>query len=380
MRVSDQMRVCKVKVPQINVNDATANIVEWHVRERGRTKRGEPLLTMETSKAVTELESPEDGFVHILAAAGTEVEVGATVALIAPTLDALKDSSANLPKEESVRATERARRLAMQHGIDLASLKIPGIITERHVQELVAAKTETPGEAVQASSTLPPAARVVPLSRVQRAVARTVTDASREHVGAYLMGEADWSQAQARLEEISDQKGVFVSPVDLLVFHSARSLREFPHCNATLTDRGIHEFEAVNIGATVDVQDNLYVIVIPCADKLSLFEIAAKRQEYQLQLFRGNADPAFLEGGTFTVTLLDHPSLTWQIPIVFPNQAAILGAGGIKERLRIGEADKVVKHAVLGLSLSFDHRFVNGAYAARFLQDVASRIEKCQID
>jgi 2-oxoglutarate dehydrogenase E2 component (dihydrolipoamide succinyltransferase) len=374
------MALCEVKIPQLNVNDATAKIVEWHVKERGRINQGEPLLTMETSKAVTELESPANGFVRVLIAAGTEVEVGATVALIAPTLDALKDSSSALPPEDAVRATERARRLALKHGVDLASLKIRGIITERHVHELIGAKPATPDKGARAPATLPPAARVVPLSRVQRAVERTVTDARGEHVSAYLIAEADWSQAQARLEEITGKKGIFVSPVDLLIFHAARSLREFPRCNAALTSRGIHEFAEINVGATVDVQDNLYVIVIRDADRLSLFETAARRQESQLQVFRGNADPKYLEGGTFTVTCLEHPNLTWQIPIVFPNQAAILGAGGIQERIRIGEGGKTVAHAVLGLSLAFDHRFLNGAYAARFLQDLASRIEKCQID
>ncbi len=374
------MALYEVKIPQLNVNDATAKIVEWHVKERGRIRRGEPLLTMETSKAVAELESPENGFVHMLIAAGTEVEVGATVAVIAPTLDALKETSAALPPQDAVRATERARRLALKHGVDLASLKIPGIITERHVQELIGAKPTAPDKGARVPATLPPAARVVPLSRVQRAVQRTVTDAGGEHVSAHLMAEADWSQAQARLEEITSKKGMFVSPVDLLIFHAARSLREFPRCNAALTSRGIHEFATINVGVTVDVQDNLYVIVISDADRLSLFEIAARRQEYQLQLFRGNADPKYFEGGTFTVTVLEHPNLTCQIPIVFPNQAAILGAGGVREGIRIGEGGKPAVHPVLGLSLGFDHRFLNGAYAARFLQDLASRVEKCQIE
>ncbi len=374
------MALCEVKIPQINVNDATARVLEWHVRERGRVRKSEPLLTMETSKAVIELESPEDGFVHILVAAGTEVEVGATVALIASSLDDLKDSSATSPGEHPVRATERARRLALQHGIDLASLKIQGIITKRHIDDLIGEGTRAPGEVGQDLSGLPPAARVVPLNRVQRVVARTVADAGSEHVNAYLMAEADWSQARARLEEMADQKGIFVSPVDLLIFHSSRSLREFPRCNATLTPRGLHEFAAVNVGATVDVQGNLYVLVIRNADRLTLLEIAATRQEYQVQLFRGNVIPRYLEDGTFTVTLIEHPGLVWQIPIVFPNQAAILGAGGVQERLWLGEDNQVTRRAVLGLSLSYDHRFLNGAYAARFLQDVASRIEKCRID
>jgi len=374
------MATCEVRIPRINANDAGARILEWHVKDRGRVRKGEPLLTMETSKAVVEMESPEDGYVHLLVAAGTEVEVGATVALIAHSLDELKEETAIPAGEHPVRATERARRLALEHGIDLSSLKIPGIITQRHVSELLAARTATPAGALQETSTLPPAARVVPLNRVQRAVARTVVDAAREHVNASLIAEADWSQARQKLQEMADEKGIFVSPVDLLIYHAARSLRDFPRCNATLTREGVHEFAAVNVGATVDVEGNLYVIVIRDADRLTLQEIAARRQEVQLQVFRGSVAPNYLEGGTFTLTLLEHPNLVWQIPIVFPNQAAILGAGGVRQRLRVGEDGQVTARAVMGLSLAYDHRFLNGAYAARFLQDVVSRIEKCRID
>lgn len=374
------MDVCEVKIPQVNVNDTTARIVEWHVKEHERIKKGQPLLTVETSKAVVEIVSPEEGFVHVLIAAGMETEVGATVAFIAPTIEALKSSSAVLPESASVRATERARRLALEQGVDLRSLKIRGIITERHIRESMPVKNTISGEAARQHPAVPPASRVVPLNRIQKAVARTVADAARDHVSAYLLAKADWSQSQARLQEIADQKGAFVSPVDLLVFHSARSLREFPRCNAMLTNQGVHEFAAVNVGVTVDVQDKLYVLVIAEADRLSLLEIAAKRQEYQMQAFRGPVKSEFLECGTFTVTLLEHPNLTAQIPIVFPNQAAILGGAGVQQRLRIDEGNKITSHPVLGLSLSYDHRFVNGAYAARFLQDVASRIEKCHID
>jgi pyruvate/2-oxoglutarate dehydrogenase complex dihydrolipoamide acyltransferase (E2) component len=370
----------EVKIPQINVNDRTARILEWHIKEHARIEEGQPLLTVETSKAVVEIESPEDGFVHILIAAGMESEVGATVALIGPTIEALRKASAELPEPASVRATERARRLALEHGVDLASLEVRGIITERHIRELIPQEPTTRGDLAREDPAAPPASRVVPLNRIQKAVARTVADAARDHVSAYLLAEADWRQSQARLQEIADRKGAFVSPVDLLIFHSARSLREFPRCNAMLTDQGVHEFAAVNVGVTVDVQDDLYVLVVADADRLSLLEIAARRQAHQLQAFRGHVKSEVLEGGTFTVTLLEQPNLIVQIPIVFPNQAAILGAGAVQQRVFIDEGGGATSRPVLGLSLSYDHRFINGAYAARFLQDVASRIEKCQID
>jgi pyruvate dehydrogenase E2 component (dihydrolipoamide acetyltransferase) len=211
-------------------------------------------------------------------------------------------------------------------------------------------------------------------------VARTVAEAAGDHVSAYLLAEADWGQAQARLDEIAERRGAFVSPVDLLVFHAARSLRAFPRCNAMLAREGVREFAAVNVGVTVDAEDRLYVPVIADADHLPLLEIAARRQACQMQAFRGHVKRESLEGGTFTVTLLDHPNLVAQLPIIFPRQAAILGAGGVQERARVDGDGRVASRPVRALSLAYDHRFINGAYAARFLQDVASRIEKCVID
>jgi pyruvate/2-oxoglutarate dehydrogenase complex dihydrolipoamide acyltransferase (E2) component len=153
------MDVCEVKIPQINVNDATARVVAWHVKEHARIEKGQPLLTVETSKAEVEITAPEDGFVHLLVAAGMEAGVGTTVALVAPTIDALKEASAALPGPSPVRATERARRLALEHGIDLGSLGIRGIVTERHLRDLVPGEDAVAAGADPGEAAAPRAAR-----------------------------------------------------------------------------------------------------------------------------------------------------------------------------------------------------------------------------
>ncbi len=376
------MAVTEVLIPQVNVNDQTAIVVEWYVEDGAGVSRGDPILSVETSKSLVDVESPVDGFVRILSSPDSEVKVGSTVAVVAPTSDELPADLPEMqtdeiqPQQSTFRATERARRLAVENHIDLSALNVTGIITERHVREEMESGVSRSQELQKPKV----AGKVTPLSRVQRVAAQIVGQADHEHVSAHLMAEADWSASGEHLASLAEKEGAFVSPVDLLIYHSAQSLKQYPRCNATLTDGGIFEFADINIGATVDVQDDLYVVVIRNADRLSLLEIAARRQEYQMELFRGNADPQFLTEGTFTVTVLESRNLIGQIPIIFPEQAAILGTGGLQERMRVDEFGEIIKYPTIGLTLSYDHRFLNGVYASKFLQDLATRIESSHKD
>lgn len=362
------MSVIDISVPQTNVNDQAAKVQSWEVEDGASVTSGQLLVVVETSKAAEEIHAPADGYLRIAAAAGAEVAVGGRLGWLAATPAELPQTAAiAAPAPAGVKATDKARALAAELGVDLAALSVSGIVTERHVRDAAA-------KAPAATGTLPvAAAQVVPLSRVQQGVRAAVLRSKAEAAPAVLLGEADVTAALARLDDIVDEEGVLVTLTDLVIHQAARLLHQHPRLNAALVGDAVHEYAEVNIGTTIEAKGELFVAVVHGADTLSLVAVAERRQDVAMGLFRGEVDQAALARGTFTVTVLDQPALTHQLPVIFPGQAAILGIAGPREAVRV-ESGSIMLRSMVGLSLAYDHRFVNGAEAARFLQAVADAL------
>jgi 2-oxoglutarate dehydrogenase E2 component (dihydrolipoamide succinyltransferase) len=357
-----------LQVPQINANDVEVRIVEWRVDDGHKVAQGEVIAVVESSKASTDVEAPSAGFIRHNAAAGEDAKVGAALAFLAQTVEALPRRQAAIA--DSVKATAKARELAQAHHIDLATLNKTGIVTESDIYQAIAQR-----QAAAPSANAAVTAARVPLSAIQISVRRAVEQSSREMAPAYLLGAADVTDALQQLEAMTEQDGALVTLTDLLIHVVARALLEFPRLNARLVGDQIEQYGSINIGVTAEVGGDLYAIVIADADKLTVAQIAEKRTGYVMQLFRrqGLSNEA-LRGGTFTVTVLQQPAVLHQVPIVFPEQAAIFGIGAVQEALSRDAAGQIVTRKTLGLTISYDHRFVNGNYAATFLQAVATTL------
>jgi 2-oxoglutarate dehydrogenase E2 component (dihydrolipoamide succinyltransferase) len=297
------------------------------------------------------------------------------------------------------RASRKAQELAASQGIDLASLRVAGIITERHVQEAIAARQATmqaspaPAGAMVAVAALAPGtapadhpapavfletpaapARTSPVSRVQAAIARQVLHATQSRASAFVILRCEVDATLHALERMLEQKKRFLAFPEVLVYHVARCLRQLPRLNAVLIGDTIHEYQQVNLAFTVDIAGRLYTPVIHDADRLSLLETSTAMQGRKLQILRGAPPEASLRGGTFTVSVLDTAGLLYQLPIINRGQSAILGAGARVRELIPDEngAPRVV--TTVGLCLTYDHRLLNGSQAAAFLAAVAERL------
>lgn len=377
------MGAMELKVPQSNVNDTTAKLVSWLVADGGQIEVGQAVAVIETSKAAEEVEAPARGFLRIMADVGDQIAVGGLLAVIADTADALPSRPAVRPSAPpaggEVRATDEARALAAAHGIDLAAIKARGIITRTQVERAIAgsggAAAPAPAPAsVRNAPVSVPAGRAVPLTRVQKAGADAVLRSLRETATTYVLGEADVTAAMAELDRLIDEDGVLLTVTDLAVHQCSRLLRQFPRLNACLAGDDVIEADGVNIGVAVEVDDNLHLAVIAKADGMTLTEIAEVRQEAVFALFKGeplrNTAPA-----TFAVTVLDQRGLTHQIPIVFPGNGAIAGFGPVRDGVRFDAEGRPVCRRILGITVSYDHRFITGAQAAKFLSALVASLE-----
>lgn len=360
-----------LQVPQINTNDDEVRVVEWRVADGSRVGRGDVVVVVETSKATQDIEAPVAGFIRHNAKQGSDAKVGSALAFLADTLPALPGHSPPTTQVQTVKATAKARELAEAHGVELSGITKAGIVTEQDVRAAMALRQMS---APPASATM--ASAGIPLSAVQVSVRRAVEQSVQETAPAYLLGTADVTQAIEQVQTITERSGMLVTLTDILIYVVARTLPEFPRLNARLVGANVQPYDRINVGVTVEANDDLYAVIMADADKSTLAEIAEKRAGYAMQLFRQQSlGKEALRGGTFTVTVLSQPAIVHQVPIIFPEQAGIVGLGAVQEVLRKNQHGEIVSRQTAGVSISYDHRFVSGNYAAKFLQAVALAIE-----
>ncbi len=278
------------------------------------------------------------------------------------------------------RVSPVAQRVASDLGVDLAGVRGSGpggTITRRDVEQAAAAPSPAATGSRPASSPIP-APEIEPFTRIQRLVAERMTHSFGSAPHFYLHVEVDGrglvSLRQQLLNRLEQREGVHLTYTDLLVHFCARLLPRHPLVMAQWTPDGLQKFTRPHIGIAVDTDNGLLVPVLRDADRLGLAEIARQRAGLAERARLGKLLPQEFEEGVFTISNLGVYRIDAFEAILNPPQAAILAVGRIKERALV-ENGQVVPAAMLNLSLSVDHRVLDGGRAARFLSELAEMIE-----
>jgi pyruvate dehydrogenase E2 component (dihydrolipoamide acetyltransferase) len=337
-----------VIMPALGMAQDTGKVLRWLKSEGASVTRGEPLLEIETDKVTVEIESPADGtLAGIRAAEGADVPVGQAVAVILGAGEEL-ELELSVTGVQRPLASPKARRLAAERGVDLASLAGAG-----------------PGGAIVASDLdETPSAR--------RLTAERTAVSWREVPHFYLRREVDASALQSAREAA---RSLGATHTDLLVALVAAALRRHPGVNATWRENAVRLEDRVNVGIAVAVDTGLVVPVVHDADRLDVGEIAARRASLVEAARTGRLRPADVTDGTFTVSNLGMYGVDSFDAIVNAPQVAILAVGRISDRL-VPVAGGTAVRPMLQLSMSFDHRAVDGARGAEFLQTLATLVEE----
>jgi pyruvate dehydrogenase E2 component (dihydrolipoamide acetyltransferase) len=406
--------VTEVILPKMGQTMEEGTIIEWVKKEGDPVERGDLLFVFESDKATLEVEATARGFLRkILVPVGKTVPILTVVALITRTADEGIESylveSSKVQKVEAqdsafepavlqpstlepetlhpttsrIFASPRARKVAREKGVDLALVTGTGShgrIVERDVLDYL---TLLPKEA----PTLPPAppivvptAESVPLTGLRRIIAERMAASAQATARVTLVTEADataFVEARERLKAtVIEEWGFAPGYNDLLGIIVARALREFPYMNARLSNDGeaIERLSAVNLGMAVDTERGLLVPVIRNADRKGLRAFGTEFRTLVERAQAGKAMPDDLTGGTFTITNLGVHEIDVFTPIINLPEAAILGLGRIQAKPVVRDGQIVVRQ-MWTLSLAFDHRLVDGAPAARFLQRIKQFIE-----
>jgi len=390
-----------VVMPALEMAQETGKLISWLKKEGESVAKGEPLLEVETDKAVMEIESPGDGVLAgIKVQAGTEVPVGRTIAWIvgpgenppadevaiesgrkitaaaastaAPAIQSATATSSATPSAASVKISPKARRLAGERGVNLADVRGSGAGGEILASDILAAAGSKAVATPATADTGSPIARLMAKRTTQSWTTVPHFFVVRE-VDAGALNDA----RQTLGAEIEKSRTVKLTHTDLLIALVARVLQKHPRINASWTAEGVRPNAVINIGLAMAVDDGVVAPVIHNADKAALGEIAAQRRDLAERARAGKLRPADLAGGTFTVSNLGMFGVDAFTAIIIPPQAAILAVGRIADRVvpvGVGPDARPGVRPMMTLTLSSDHRVVDGARAAEFLRDLIEAI------
>jgi len=396
-------------MPKLGLTMLEATLTRWLKNAGEPVRQNEILFEFESDKSLMEYECPADGVLtQILVAAGNTVPCGTPVARLQPT-----GAPATTPPP-AITATPAAKRQARLHGIELAQLTGRGPQGRIQLADVVAAAAATTAPAarvtpmaerladelgvdwtkldgsgsggrvlkhdvLQAAPPPPqPAARTQPLAGIRGAIASRMSDSAFSAPHVTLFAEADATalveaRRQLNAETPADAK---ISYNTLLAAIVARLLPDHPALNACITGNSIHFYADINIALAVDTERGLLAPVIKNANRLDLLTLQRAGNALIERAVAGQSLPDDLTGGTFTITNLGMYQVDGFTPIINQPQSAILGVGQIAAKAVVATTGEIVARHMLTLSLSFDHRIVDGAPAARFLQRVKQLIER----
>lgn len=409
-------RVVQVKLPDIGEGIAEGEIVEWLVEEGGSVKQFQPMVRVLTAKATVEIPSPYTGRVaRILAKPGDVVNVGDPIIEIeleegeTPAGEPKKPGQARVEAKDSerrveskqapattpeygkpvalVRAPPRVRKLARQLGVDITRIKGSGprgAVTEddvRKAAEAAATITEhlpspRPQEAVRAGEFQE---ERIPLRGVRRAMAQSMALSKSKIPHAYIAEEVDFTELfklRESLKKDAEAKGVKLTFLPFIFKAVAKAIRKYPLINSEFDEKKgeIVVKKYVNMGFAVDTPHGLVVPVVKNVERKGLFSIAREISSLVEKARSLNLSMEEVSGATFTITNVGSIGTVIGFPVIYPPNVAIIGVHRIVEKPVIVDGEvKPRKTAVI--SLSFDHRVLEGAYAARFLVEVKRLLE-----
>lgn len=408
-----------VAIPKLGMSMTEATVSVWRAGEGDRVETGDVVLEIETDKTQWEVESTGSGFLHILVEEDVTVPVGRVVGLLAETAEELtalqqeparevfttvseplEASGATTPesalapvaqqaadRSNRLRVSPVARKLAEEHQLDLAGLQgtgPDGRIVREDIERALAAREQSARPAAPIETRKVKA--LLPLKGMRRRIAQHMHDSLSVAAQLSYMGEIEMTEV-VRLREAlvggREAGGPRVTFTDILVAAVARTLKDNPIINSTVREDDIAVWEDINIGVAValdgGIEGGLIVPVVREADRKSVLEISSEVSSLVERAKAGKLLPDDVSGGTFTLTNLGAVGggYLFATPIINQPQTAILGTGSISDRAVVRDGQVVVR-PIMTYSLTTDHRAIDGAPAARFIDGLTKLLQQPQ--
>jgi pyruvate dehydrogenase E2 component (dihydrolipoamide acetyltransferase) len=407
----------EIIMPKMGMSMEEGTVVEWLKKKGDPVKKGDSVVVISSEKIEKEIEAPEDGvLLEILVQQDETVPVGKAIGYIAKknekvernqsttTMQQVNQESAasveTLKRMEMIsrkpRVSPAARKLAKEAGIDLNSIKgsgPKGRITRADIQKAIKEKYSDAELQINKQQDIAPVEQkqikqnplnqsevtVKPITGMRKLIASRMFTSLQQSAQLTIHMRADVTellkvQKKARAELI-DEKDVKLTITDFVAKATILALLTQKEMNSLYQDDQIYTYDSVHLGVAVALENGLVVPVISHAEKLSIKQISKKIKELSLRAKVGNLQSEEMKGSTFTISSLGAYGVEFFTPILNPPEVGILGVGSITDT-PVFVGDEVKRRSLLPLSLTFDHRVIDGAPASKFLSIIKDYLEK----
>ena len=392
-------------MPQMGESVVEGTILKWLVHEGDRVEKEQPIVEISTDKIDTEVPSPVNGIIKkILYPEGKTLPVQTVIAQI-EVVEAKEAVSVPVEKPEAPKKIEKietikeaekieeaekrysplVRRLAKEYNINLEAVKGTGEggrVTKKDILDYVASK---PGisapPAAEAEKKILERETLIPVSPKRKITADRMVLSKRTAAHVTTVFEVDMTKVVRYRELNKDamkREGIHLTYLPFITQATVRSLKEYPILNASWTEEGIVQKNYINIGIAVSLEDGLIVPVIKDADKKDLLQLSKDIQDIAARARNKKLSLDDIQGGTFTITNYGLNGSLFGTPVILQPQVAILGVGAVVKRPVVID-DAIAIRSMMYLSLSFDHRVMDGANADAFLHKVKDILEGWEV-
>jgi pyruvate dehydrogenase E2 component (dihydrolipoamide acetyltransferase) len=397
----------KVLMPKLSDTMSEGKILKWLKREGDKVKQGEILVEIESDKADMELEAYDSGVLRkIFISDGGKAPIGAPLAIIAEAgeditsmLGAAPSPATTTPKAElpknnqaitttvsptpatatqamtsadRIKASPLAKKIAAEKNIPLQSVTgsgTQGRVIKRDVEPLVSGAASKPKEAI-----IPGGHKDVELSLIRKTIAKRMQESKQTVPHFYVTVEIDMEAAIAFREQINDATNAKISFTDILVKACASTLLKHPNVNASYLGNTMRQFGEAHIAVAVALEEGLVTPVLRNCEQKDIPQLNAELRDLAERARNRKLKPEEYQGATFTISNLGMFGVEDFVAIVNPPEGAILAVGSIIEKPIVKNGQIVIGHT-MKVTLSSDHRIIDGAVAAQFLQDLKKIIE-----
>ena len=396
----------EILMPKLSSTMDVGTITVWLKEEGDRVEVGEAIFEVMTDKIAIEVEAYEEGIllkkyigndgsapvnsvIGYIGEAGEEVpatmpgletseEVIEEVVEVKEIATKVEESSV---KTDKVRATPAARRLARLNNVDLYDVKGSGPRNRVQAQDILSYQPAVTGSAV--TTVADDEFELIPWTPMRKIISENMVQSKREVPHVVMTAEVDMTKVVSLRKDlislVEEETNERLSYLEIITKATTCVLKKYPIFNSRSSEEGIYQYKHVNMGIAVALEDGLIVPVVKNADKKGLAELTTDIKELTRKARNSQLSKDEMTGATFTISSLGKSKVKHFTPIINYPEAAILGVGGMYEKQEIitdnGEV-KVINKPVVELSLSFDHRVVDGAPASNFLSDLVTILEE----
>ena len=383
-----------IVMPQLGESTAEGTVLKWLIPTGEHVEKDQVLLEVETDKVALEIPAPASGeLLEILVQEGETVEVGTVIARLGnhqgngyPTQKNNGSSSTQpmptteVSVEEGDHYSPAVKQLAQEHGVDLTQVTGTGAggrVTRKDVLHFLQSKekNESPTTPLKpptsTSPTMGSSETLLPMTTMRRTIAERMVVSRQQSAHVATFFEADFSAVDRGRKEAD------LTALPFVIHAVTRAMKDFPILNSSWSDEGVIVKHEVNMGVAVALEDGLLVPVIKQAEQKGVRQLGKEVADLASRARSKQLAPDEVQGGTFTITNHGGMGSLFSTPIINQPQIAILGVGAIQKRAVVIN-DAIVIRPMAYLSLSFDHRVIDGATADRFMARVRTILEESE--